>query len=386
MLTETARKQKMPTVEFNGQTVQRMQEALYSAFSAKNRLDQMVTAVLGAALNTFSDTAQDVPSIIFDLCREAKRLGKLEKLLKGAHLANPGNPDLAKLHQELFGSMVTGAAPVKLYERCLLNQDVVLFDRQPLREELEGIDNHQIRRILVVTGKEKSGKSYTDQLIRLEAKENQYKTITLKLRGLPKTDPVKALAVSIAGQMKPESFAASPPEQGTESDVRWAFHPLMTWTLAWVRQAPGTWWFIIDEFEKDLVDPTVYAFLVDLAVKIEEDVPTCRLALLGFDQPIPPEWTQKHRHEDIETIEKKHLEDFFNGLYRQMGLEPDTATSKDLAQEFFDKYQAHKATRAAKLAANPALTAEDDPEVAPARQFLNEQLSHYAGKRLAPGA
>lgn len=359
-------------LKFRGDLVDIITEAFFDAFPTLNDLQVMVLAVLEHPLNRYANIGVSQYVLIGELCQKADAEGLLEQLIIGAHARRPGNPKLGDLHQDLLNQGVSVLAGVSRYERAVLSDDTVFFDRKPFREKLEKINTHEARRILVVKGGEKCGKSYSDKLIRLEAKECQYNTISIKLKTLPKKDGVEKLAMKLARRMKPDVPNMTAPEQGTESGVRWAYHPLMDWTLGWMQQASGTWWIIFDEFDQDLVSNDVYQFLVHLASAMEYDVPNCRMAMLGFDQDIPPEWDNRHRLEEIADLELQHLEDFFKGLFLQRGLQPEEQVTKDLALEFFIKYEQQAVV----------FSNDTSGEIKSPWETLNEELKRFADPAL----
>ena len=358
----------MPTLEYSGPLAGEIQRALTSAFASPKDLSAMVIVVSGRPLEKLVSIDAALPTVVHQLCERLDSEGDLERLLRGAHERRPGNEKLAALHDRLFGSgqQSESGKGDSLYARCVINGEDVFFDRAEFRNEMEQINRYRAKRILVVKGKRKSGKSYSKRLIRFVARETEQNTVSVNLKRLDREQLLRSLATLIVTRIKPDASTPAP-SQGNESGARWVHHPLTEWTLGWMQQAQGVWWIMVDEFDKDVLPRDVYAFLSDLAMQAEDDIPNCRFAMLGYDLPIPPEWEERHRLDEVSDLSMEHVEAFFRGLYASRGLPPETDVVEELAAKYYDLYTAQL----------DVYQQDESGEALPPLEFLNKELSDF---------
>ncbi|MFP2927240.1 hypothetical protein ACLESO_18990 [Pyxidicoccus sp. 3LG] len=171
----------------------------------------------------------------------------------------------------------------------ILDNKLPFLDRQPARTYLYALTQPMpMQPVVVVTGSQKSGKSYTSEFVdhlcrnlagiqhcRIEVTENQGASIG-------PSELARDLVTGVGGDPRQE------PPRNTNVD-RWA-QELANWVLAEARPSGLRWWFVLDGFNKKELRPDTALLIVKLAKGITTGYARRlhRLILLDFDRTILP--------------------------------------------------------------------------------------------------
>jgi hypothetical protein len=271
--------------------------------------------------------------IIAAICTKANKEGWIEYIVGGLVHQFP-----LKEEVKTFAAKVAplerqaGRAVVEAYDACFLNGRPFI-DRTNLRallRELKGETPLKKPRILVVRGKEKTGKSHSLNLIKYVAKSFGYESVYVDLLTLPVRNrrdlTPDAIGASIARQMKLKDM----PQPGNEQLSRWPA-AFFSWLAGELRDDEREWWIVIDGFTSVKVSQDVHDFIDDLAGSIEKLDPLdgCRVVLISYDDTLLANYDLIMERDDTEFIEESHLSLFFAQFYRDFGPMDDDDTKKD---------------------------------------------------------
>jgi len=264
-------------------------------------------------------TASGMRNQIFDVVTAAESEGWLLELLQATRT------DLAEQaprHSTRESAPPSATAPSAVaaspFTACWLNGETVFVGREVLRGTLRDIDATRNRPVLMVKGDRCVGKSYTYELIKYAADQLDHRRLWIDLREalLPGEGPAE-LARVILDRMGVAS--ESLPEQGNSTDERWVMR-LRDVVMGRLRNVTGTWWIVLDGFDRATLDPNVYRFLVRLAAETAMTLPQLRIILLGYDEHPPPEMKGRMRLEEITPIGESDLVEFFRCVFQEQGV------------------------------------------------------------------
>ncbi|MBV6626583.1 MAG: trypsin-like peptidase domain-containing protein [Rivularia sp. (in: Bacteria)] len=88
-------------MKLEGKQYQKLRDALVEAFPSQPKLAEFVKFQFDKSLNTISSENNPIDKIAFDLIGASQAEGWTDKLIAGAREANPGNPSLFIIAQEL---------------------------------------------------------------------------------------------------------------------------------------------------------------------------------------------------------------------------------------------------------------------------------------------
>jgi Effector-associated domain 1 len=89
--------------ELTGHQYGKLQEALIAAFTSKSKLEQMLSLELNRNLDSIAG-GENLRDVVFNLIKEAKAQGWIKDLVHAACRANPGNPQLKAIAEELLSN------------------------------------------------------------------------------------------------------------------------------------------------------------------------------------------------------------------------------------------------------------------------------------------
>lgn len=90
-------------IRLSGRQMEKLQKALIDAFPRKSLLEQMLLFKLDKNLREIAGEGS-LQDIVFELITKANSQGEIEDLIRSACEANPGNPLLKEVSEELLGS------------------------------------------------------------------------------------------------------------------------------------------------------------------------------------------------------------------------------------------------------------------------------------------
>lgn len=310
-----------------GALFQRIHSAMLGAYKDRDALAKMVELAFGEDLGAYT-TSAELPWQIFELCSWFEQRSSLDALLRAA-VAHAGHDtaELQGLFEERFPARGPARAPDAVgeavvffaamsppFSTCCLGQDTVFVNRMGLRSALHKIETGGSRRVLVVTGADHSGKTFTHELIQHVATHLKRKVVWIDLKhDLPAGSGPAALAARILTRM------GLPLPAGGEDRVA----AILDGMVGAMNNAKGTWWIVLDGFERGGLSREVRELITGLAIQVGASLLKIRLALLGYDEPILGRLLERVHPERIKAIDEAAISHFFYCAFHEHGHEPD---------------------------------------------------------------
>jgi hypothetical protein len=313
----------MPLIKLNDDQYKRLCEALKAAFRNRGDLSSLLLAI-DQNLDLL-----EVPSFSFEqnlevVIKNAEARDWLLPLVAKAHERRPREPVLQQLIDEL--TVLAPPSSISAFEACRLSGGFILIDRAGLRDSLEVLSRPLGKRILVVTGGDRTGKSHSVQLIsHLNQIRGEFQLVRIDLEAEQQIigndrliEPID-LATRLVKKLQYEIEIPKPPK-----DAQWA-----SWVAEFCENFepkamddPQRRWIIIDAFNKVSVKQPTFDLVKELARRITR-LPKYRLILLGYRESMHPEVHPTMEVEDINPIGKRQLAEFFAVAFQQDRISAD---------------------------------------------------------------
>jgi hypothetical protein len=312
--------------------VKRLRTALKAMCPDRDGVTELVFEAFGTDLDDFTTSTGGVGALLVDVVSKVQpMLSGVGKLIDAAIdiLENgpvpqvlPDTHPLKQLRSELGDQIWTeNEEPLRAY---WLLGDRVLLDRLGLRATLETLKRDDSgKHILVVQGKRRSGRSHSEQLIRLLGNRAGFNIIYADLNQLANThkdepDGLRPehLGESIATQMgRPEAAV----RQG-QTDAAWA-EGFCNRLTPFIQETQKQYWIVLDSFDKQLLPQGIYDLIDEMATRIEHTWPQLRLVLLSYDKGrllAKLQGAQGLETEELAApIGENELNDFFIRVYEE---------------------------------------------------------------------
>ncbi|GAA1569600.1 hypothetical protein GCM10009827_109210 [Dactylosporangium maewongense] len=297
-----------------------VRDGLLVAFADRQRLEELVMSC-DRTLDELEVKGNDYRGNVLAVVKAAFADGWLIELLSTASALVPSD-DL--LRETL--DRVSPAPPVALadhFAACRLSGGHVLIDRSRLRAALRELCQPTGRRILVVGGPRRTGKSHTTQLIAyLHMVRPAFRIAHVDLEAIPRLlgrdrivtpHDVAQRIVRMLGY--PAELATAP--VGT---------PWPEWVLLFCDEFEShamrderNPWIVIDGFNHVVAMQATIDLVKELARRVDRFLTGFRLVLLGFDDSL----VAVGQHASIETLEQigaDEVAQFFRDAYEQLGV------------------------------------------------------------------
>jgi hypothetical protein len=322
----------------------RIKDALLAAFPDPSALNNILL-VINRTYAQHQVNNASYSATVGAIVGEAASEGWLQALLDAAVQAVPADPNLRQIQLELrpYGA----PAGVECYDVCRLNGAHLLVNRTELRQALRNLNNPHGKRILVVTGEPKCGKSHSAQLISYVAEVLggfEFRHIDLKvireMRDLDKrSDPV--LPAELAARLvKKLSYQITLAEEPKDAQwARWVFTFCEDFEAVAMNDSK-VHWLVIDEFNSVLLSQAALDLVKELARRINLTLPRFRLILLGFGEDLAGPVLGTVEKENVRRIDQRDLILFFTNAHVQMGLQYDPQKIADTVGRVLNKVDA----------------------------------------------
>ncbi|MCE7985234.1 MAG: hypothetical protein DYG89_29020 [Caldilinea sp. CFX5] len=267
----------------------------------------------------------DLVEILRRIIRKADDENWLGNLLAAAIEMRPVAPGLILLHTE-FDDIIT-AERADHFATCWLLGDRVLVDREPLRDAVKQLDavpgSEAIsKRVMVVTGPRKSGRSWSLQYIRyLNETRRNFRLVwpdleELKLINDDEGFGPEDLGRSIAEQMGLDM--ADWPTREKEKDEKWVWR-FCDWLTRKLTGTQVVYWIVLDSFDKILLPDGIYLLIKALAKRIQANLDMLRLVLLSYNREddLPADVIPDVKIVPTSPLGDQELLAFFARLYDQ---------------------------------------------------------------------
>jgi hypothetical protein len=327
-------------IRLSGEQQTRLQKALIVLYRNAPAFEEFLMRVgknFGELVVEGSNYSQNVLAAV----KDAAARGWLMSLIERALDEVPGDPVLQKIQQEF--AALTPPDGMDFFDMCRLSGGHVMIDRSGLRQALRIISNPVGKRILVIKGEERTGKSHSVQLISyLNQMQNQFTLVNVDLEALKQlagtTKPIDPLYLArrIVRQL-PGAFTLPDPP----TDAQWA-----NWVLDFGDEVQkyglvnrNEHWIVIDSFNNVPLEQATFDLVKELARRINLTLTHFRLVLIGYTESLPSSVLPHVAEDTIEPIDETHLIEFFYLAYQQSRIDPDEKKVEDAVQRLFDQVQ-----------------------------------------------
>ncbi len=299
----------------------RLRDALYVAFQNEAAFDQQLLARLNKQLQGLSSNSDPYPSRILSVIAAADAEGWIGNLLAEAAACRPGDTALEQIRSAI--SALLPPANVDHFEACRLSGGHVMVDRRGLRAALRGMAHVTGRRILVVKGGDRSGKSHSVQLISyLRLVRGGFTPVIVDLRdfdwkaALGEIVEPADVADRLVRMMRYDFTLPDKPRDGQWS--RWVQDFCIQFESRAIDDTKQ-WWIVIDTLDKVLVQQSVLDLIKELALRINRTLTNLRLVLIGYGETFPGSVLPIVDEEVIHPIGQDELIEFFALAFDQLG-------------------------------------------------------------------
>jgi hypothetical protein len=316
----------MTLLGLTGPHLLRTRDALGAAFPDPDAMEELLLSLDRGSFRQFSAEASNFRANVLRVVQQAVREQWLAELLsKAAGLV----PDDVALREVLDG-LAPAALPLGIshFKVCRLAGDYVLLDRAKLRTSVERISKPLGKRILVVTGDAKTGKSHSVQFISyLNEVLGTFSFIHVDLEAFKRfLGPGKViepddLARLLVRKLRYDNLKLD----DSPDDKQWS-----RWVLDFCEafetialEDPVHRWLVIDAFNSIVVTQPTLDLIKELATRISKTLIRFRLVLLGYQDTFPLALRPMVEAEHIKRIGFDDLVDFFDQAFRQLGIECD---------------------------------------------------------------
>lgn len=318
----------------------RLQQALLVVYTNAPAFEEFLARVgqnFGELVIQGSNYRQNVLAAVKDAAATGWLMSLIEKVIEEV----PDDPALQKVKAEF--AALTPPDGMDFFDMCRLSGGHVMIDRSGLREALRGISNPVGKRILVIKGAERTGKSHSVQLISyLNQMLNQFALVNVDLEALKQmsgtTNPIEPsyLAERIVGQLPGDFELPKPP-----TDAQWS-----NWVIRFCdrfqkygQKNLDEHWIVIDSFNNVPLAQATFDLVKELARRINVTLPHFRLVLIGYTESLPSSVLPHVAEDSIEPIDETHLIEFFYMAYKQSRIDPDEKKVEDAVQRLFNQVQ-----------------------------------------------
>jgi hypothetical protein len=311
----------------------RLVEALFECFDDRDDLEVFLKLKLGRELSRLSKDAE-LDFMLMKVVKHADQAGWLPDLLDKAVAKFSNNLALQALRAELI--VPNGAVPGNPWSVCMIRGDQAFIDRRDLRDHMCELEKPGGRRILIVKGEERTGKSYTRQFVTHRVDTIGERPIVIDLAELHRNRRGERVMPDDVARSLCNLLGIAPGFVLAKEDEQYA-----RWSLDFCQRLSGhlaNWptrvWIIVDEFNSVVLPESTLGLFNQLATHVESMMTQIRLVLLGYGKALPPievdEWAYQ---EEALPISDEELLKFFRQIYasrRAIIDENDVVTSTAL--------------------------------------------------------
>ncbi len=310
----------------------KLHQALLARYPAQANLDDMLLTQLGRYFQHYAVQGSNYSQNMLAIIKAAQAESWLPELVQQARRDDPSSQDLKALESEL--ARLGPPQGVDCLEVCCLTASRVMIDRKDLRDSLKELNEPRGRRIMVVTGRKRSGKSHSVQLISyLTAVRGGFSLVPIDLgewgRVLGPDTPVEPydIASALVTKLGYDFTPDAPPTDMQWS--RWVLNFCERFEAHALRDAARYCWVVIDGFGSVVLPQPTLDLIKGLAVRVNGSLTQFRLILLGYGDDFPPDVLRFVIQECIGPIGVGELSEFFGRAYEQLQI---PATEDELAE------------------------------------------------------
>jgi hypothetical protein len=328
-------------LRFPQKVIETLHGAVLLSFPDEATLRLWVQFKLGENLNIIKrDPGLSV--IILDLFYYVESRDKWVEFLQGG-IDSADRPIFCKVCKETLEAMrrqlprAAGTAEAK--PKLLIWDRTPFVDREPFWIDINELRSSPQKRVLVVNGPPKSGKSYCGELIDHLRRDHwravRFTLIDLKNGQSPDMKPVE-LCRRILLKLRISAGEPLPPLPGQKPD-RWA-RDVAAWLGTQISQINCEVWVVLDGFNDLAIAEETHVFLGALAEEAG-DQDNFRLVLLDYEREFGGRTERATRRSSIEYVTASDLRTFLNLLDREYKI--SAKPEWQAAQVFIELYEQH---------------------------------------------
>lgn len=328
----------MPIVGFTGELAAQLRAALFAAYPTVASFTDLLIRV-NQSYEKLSVVGSNYYQNILAIIQTAAADDWLPRLLAAALADVPGDPELLRLQKEL--STLTPPPGQDYFDMCRLSGSHIMINRLELRKALREISRPLGKRILVIKGEKKTGKSHSLQLITyLKDVRRNFDMRFIDLERLyQESGTSKPLEPVPLAEKLSRLFKTRFALNESPTDAQWA-----NWVLRFCNdfedyalQDGRDLWIVIDAFNSVPLTQATFDIIKQIALRINETLTNLRLVLIGYNETLPGPALPHVEEESIEPIGPQHLLDFFNNAYQQMQIPLDAGRLEDTVQRVLEQ-------------------------------------------------
>jgi Effector-associated domain 1 len=320
-----------------------LHRAALGSFPDEATLRIWVQFKMGENLNAIKKES-GLQAIILDLFYYVDSGNRWESFLQAGIDSNNDRPVFSQACREALESLRRQTAPAAAVRangpNLLIWNTTPFVDRQTFWIDLEELRTSPRKRILMLKGPPKSGKSYCGELIDHLRRDlwqvARFALIDLKNSQSPDIKP-EELCRRILLKLRISGAGEAPPPLPGQKPDRWA-RDLAAWLGTHIAQIEGEVWIVLDGFDDPSVAEETHVFLAALAEEAG-DQDEFRLILLDYERAFGERTERATRRTRIEYLTASDLRLFLDLLDRDYNVSKKPGWQA--AQEFVDLYDQH---------------------------------------------
>jgi hypothetical protein len=321
-------------------TVEALHRAFLASFPSEGELRLWVQFSLNESLNVIKKSP-DLPSIVLDLFYwiEAGQIWE-SALDKGVE-----TEQRPLLRDECRKALSVFLTPPQRLPVGAAAKDLVIWDGDPFVDRqsfwiaIDELMTSDRKRVALVNGPPRSGKSYCggllDHLSRRKWPHARIALVDLKEEPAPDIKPV-VLCRRLLFKLRIEGAGALPPPLPEQDPKGWA-RDLSAWMAGLIPRAGDPVWVLLDGFDRPGVAEETHVFIASLAAGAAEQ--GFRLVLLDYDRPLGDRTEKAARRTRLDYISASEVFDYLSMLDAQYGASAQPGWAA--AQEFGQQYSRH---------------------------------------------
>ncbi|MEV4135484.1 effector-associated domain EAD1-containing protein [Dactylosporangium sp. NPDC049742] len=260
--------------------------ALRAAFPSRDRLEELLMSC-NRMLAEFEVAGSDLKANCLAVVKAAVAEGFVLELLDAALALTPDDT-LRKLRDQIQTTASPGI--VDHHAACQLVGRYVMVDRHHLRAALRELSRPTGKRILIVNGPRRTGKSHTTQLISyLHVVGQAFQFVPIDLESIARAHGIGTVVTpGHVARSLTTRLGYSCPVPPDPTAAQWS-----SWVLdfcdafeACAMADPRLLWLVVDSFNTVTTMQATVDLIKELAHRIDKNLARFRLVLLGFEDPL----------------------------------------------------------------------------------------------------
>jgi len=328
-------------------TVKSLHTAFLLSFPTESQLRLWVQFEINENLDQIKKSNADLPTIVLDLFYWIEARGVWRQTLIAGEEAT-SYPSLQKECTEALQAFFavttiqTALPTVSPSPELFIWEEDPFVDRETFQIDIEELFSSDLKRVAMVNGPPKSGKSYCGTLLDHRSRK-RWPNAALILLDLKEERRSRAIRPEelcrwLVLKSRVDHVGDPPPPLPNQKAVNWA-GDLAAWAAGVIPRAGDHVWVVLDGFDDPDVPVETHAFIGALAAEAADQRSGFRLVLLDYNKGLSSRTERATRRTTIDYISASDLSQFLALLdvNHQVSSRPEWA----VAQEFVSLYSQH---------------------------------------------